>query len=107
MTQMMLWMPILVATAGTYAFKLAGYFVPDRFTQHPHFNQVARLLPIGLLTGLIAVQTFAAGQEIVFDGRIVGAGVAIVLLTRKAPFIVVVFTAAVVTAAGRHFGWWI
>lgn len=104
---MNLWIPVLVATAGTYAFKLAGYYVPDRFTQHPHFNQVARLLPIGLLTGLIAVQTFADGQSIVLDGRIVGAGVAVLLLMRKAPFIVVVFTAALVTAVGRHFGIWI
>jgi uncharacterized membrane protein len=104
---MNLWIPVLVATAGTYAFKAAGYFVPDRFTQHPHFNQVARLLPIGLLTGLIAVQTFAAGQAIVLDGRIVGAGVAVLLLMRKMPFIIVVFTAAFVTAVGRHFGLWI
>ncbi len=104
---MNLWIPVLVATAGTYAFKLAGYFVPDRFTQHPHFNQVARLLPIGLLTGLIAVQTFADGQAIVLDGRIIGASVAVLLLMRRAPFIVVVFSAALVTAVGRHFGVWI
>jgi len=104
---MNLWIPVLVATAGTYAFKLAGYFVPDRFTGHPHFTQVARLLPIGLLTGLIAVQTFATGQTLVLDGRIIGAGTAVLLLMRRAPFILVVFTAAVVTATGRHFGWWI
>lgn len=104
---MSLWLPVLVATAGAFAFKLAGYFVPDRFTQHPHFNQVARLLPIGLLCGLIAVQTFADGQQIVVDGRIVGAAVAVILLTRRAPFIIVVFSAALVTAVGRHFGVWV
>jgi hypothetical protein len=102
-----LWIPVLLATAGTFAFKVAGYFVPDRFTQHPHFNQVARLLPIGLLSGLIAVQTFGEGQSIVLDGRIAGAAVAVVLLMRKMPFIIVVFTAAIVTAIGRHFGLWI
>jgi hypothetical protein len=102
-----LWIPVLVATAGTFAFKVAGYFVPDRFTQHPHFNQVARLLPIGLLSGLIAVQTFGEGQSIFLDGRIAGAAVAVVLLMRKMPFIIVVFTAAIVTAIGRHFGLWI
>lgn len=104
---MNLWIPVLVATAGTFALKVAGYFVPDRFTQHPHFNQVARLLPVGLLSGLIAVQTFGEGQSIVLDGRIAGAAVAVVLLMRKMPFIVVVFTAAIVTAIGRHFGLWI
>lgn len=104
---MNMWMPVLVATAGTFAFKAAGYFVPDRFTQHPHFNQVARLLPIGLLTGLIAVQTLGEGQSIVLDGRIAGAAVAVVLLMRKMPFIIVVFSAAIVTAIGRHFGLWI
>lgn len=101
---MSLWLPVLAATAGAYALKLAGFLVPPAWMAHPRFNHVASLLPVGLLAGLIAQQTLGSGQAIVFDGRLLGAGVALVALRLRAPFIVVVALAAAVTAVARHYG---
>lgn len=103
---MTLWTAVLLASAGAFALKVLGYLVPDHLTKHPHFVHVAAVLPIGLLSGLIAVQTVGNGGELTFDGRIPGLVVAIVLLLRKAQFIVVVIAAAAVTATGRALGWW-
>ena len=104
---MSLWMPVVVATAGAFALKFAGYVLPDHLMEHPRFSQVARLLPIGLLSGLIAVQSLGDGQAIVLDGRLVGVAVAVAMLLRRMSFIYVVITAAAVTAIGRHFGLWV
>ena len=101
------WLPILIASAGAYALKLAGFLVPAHFMEKPRFNFVASLLPIGLLAGLVCVQVFGQGQSLGIDGRVPGAITAIVLLKFKRSFIVVVIAAAVVTAVGRYFGLWI
>jgi hypothetical protein len=60
-----------------------------------------------MLSGLIAVQVLATKQEIVFDGRLIGVAVGIIALIFRAPFIVVVVLAAIVTAAGRAQGFWV
>ena len=100
----MFWMPVIVASLGAYALKIAGFFVPKKLMDNERFRNVSGLLPIGLLAGLIAVQTFANGMTLTLDGRILGLVVAIPLLLKKAPFIVVVLSAAVVTAVARYFG---
>ena len=100
----MFWMPVLVASLGAFVLKIAGYFVPQKLMDNQRFRNVSGLLPIGLLGGLIMVQTFANGMSLTLDGRVLGLVVAIPLLLKKAPFIVVVLSAALVTAAARHFG---
>ena len=54
-----------------------------------------------LLSALVAVQVFAQGHALVLDARVVGLGVAVVLLLLRAPFLVVVFGAALVAALVR------
>jgi branched-subunit amino acid transport protein len=100
------WIPILVASAGAYVLKLAGFMVPSHLMEKPRFNVVAAMLPIGLLAGLVCVQVVGNAQALTVDGRVPGALTAIVLLYYKRSFIVVVIAAAVVTAIGRHFGLW-
>lgn len=97
-------MPVVIASLGAYALKITGYFVPQKLMDNQRFRNVSGLLPIGLLGGLIMVQTFANGMSLTLDGRVLGLVVAIPLLLKKAPFIVVVLSAALVTAAARHFG---
>ena len=96
-----LWMAILAATAGCYGLKYAGLSVPERVLEHPLTTRVADLIPIGLLGALIAVQVFAEGQSLSLDARLLGLGVALVLLLMRAPFLVVVFGAALVAAIAR------
>jgi hypothetical protein len=59
------------------------------------------LLPIALLAALVAIQTFTHGQRLVVDARAAGLAAAVVALALRAPFLVVVITAAAVTAGLR------
>jgi uncharacterized membrane protein len=97
----MTWTALLVAAAGCYLLKLGGLSVPPRVLERPLVERVADLIPVALLSALVAVQVFSAGRSLVLDARAVGLGVAVVLLLLRAPFLVVVFGAAVVAALVR------
>lgn len=98
------WLPVLLGSLGTYAEKLLGHLVPQEWLERPLFRRVAEMLPIGLLAALIGYQAFGSGTQLVLDGRVAGLLVAAVLLRFKQNFAVVIVTAAVAVAAGRHFG---
>lgn len=97
----MMWTAVLVAAVGCYLLKLAGLSVPPRVLDRPLVERVADLIPVALLSALVAVQVFARGHELVVDARALGLAVAVVLLLLRAPFLVVVFGAALVAALVR------
>lgn len=97
----MTWAAILVGAAGCYAWKLAGLSVPSRVLEHPLVERIADLLPVALLSALIAVQVLGSGQSLEVDARLLGLAVAVVALLLRAPFIVVVFAAASTAALVR------
>ena len=96
-----LWVAVLAASIGCYAIKLAGLSVPDRVLEDPRVRRVAALLPVALLSALIAVQTLADGTTLGVDARLGGVGVAIVAVLLRAPFLVVVLAAMTTTALLR------
>src|SRR3954454_10110375 len=95
------WWALLGAAIGCYLLKLAGLSVPARVLERPLVERVADLIPVALLSALVAVQVFARGHELVLDARAVGLAAAVVLLLLRAPFLVVVFGAALVAAGAR------
>jgi branched-subunit amino acid transport protein len=95
------WPWLLGAALACYGLKLAGMSVPDRVLRHPRVSLVADLLPIALLSALIAVQVLASDQTVVLDARLVGLGAAVVALVLRAPFLVVVVAAAAAAALVR------
>jgi branched-subunit amino acid transport protein len=97
----MMWTAVLVAAAGCYLLKLGGLSVPPRVLERPLVERVADLIPVALLSALVAVQVAARGHELVLDARALGLAVAVVLLLLRAPFLVVVFGAALVAALVR------
>lgn len=97
----MLWAAILVASVGCYLFKLAGMSVPASVLARPAVQRVAALLPVVMLSALIAVQTVGSGQALVLDARLAGIAVAGVAIWRRAPFLVVLILAAGSTALIR------
>ena len=99
----MMWTAVLVSAVGCYLLKLAGLSVPPRILERPLVERVADLIPVALLSALVAVQVFSSGHELVLDARALGLGVAVVLLLLRAPFLVVVFGAAAVAAGVRLF----
>lgn len=97
----MMWAAILVSALGCYLLKLAGLSVPPRVLENPHVERIADLIPIALLAALVAVQVVGDGQHLVLDARLVGLGFAVVALVLRAPFLVVVFGAALAAAVVR------
>ncbi|MDT0397973.1 MULTISPECIES: AzlD domain-containing protein [Streptomyces] len=101
---MNIWIAILVTAVGCYAVKLAGLLVPAGVLERPLVRRLAALLPVALLAALTAQQTFADGRVLVLDARAVGVAAAAVALVLRAPFLVVVGAAVVVTAGVRALG---
>jgi branched-subunit amino acid transport protein len=95
------WPWLLVTAAACFGLKLAGMHVPDRVLRHPRVSLVADLLPIALLSALIAVQVLGSDRSVTLDARAVGLGAAVVALLLRAPFLVVVVVAAASAALVR------
>ena len=98
-----MWPAVLVACGGCYILKLAGMSLPERVLADRRVRRIGALLPVALLSALVATQTFTTGQELTLDARAAGlavaAAAAAVLL--RAPFLVVVVGAAGATALVR------
>jgi len=96
-----------IATLGTsliaFALKYSGHSVPDRWLSHPKIQKINALIPIALLSALVAIQSFSEKSKLMIDQRLVGLSVAIIALLLKAPFPVVVLSAAFSSAAVYHW----
>ncbi|CAB4873741.1 MAG: AzlD domain-containing protein [Actinobacteria bacterium] len=92
-----------IVTIGTsviaFLLKYAGHSIPQRLLENPRLQRVNALIPIALLSALVAVQTFTSESKVMIDHRIAGVSVAVVALFLKAPFPVVVLSAAFTSAA--------
>jgi len=92
-----------VATIGTsviaFLLKYSGHSVPERWLSHPKIQKINALIPIALLSALVAVQSFSEKSQLMIDQRLVGLTVAIIALLFKAPFPIVVLSAAISSAA--------
>ena len=97
----MIWIAVISAGVGCYLLKLAGLAIPPRVLEHPTMERIADLIPVALLSALVAVQVLSTGPALVLDARALALGVAVVLLLLRAPFLVVVFGAALVAALLR------
>ncbi|MFD4600023.1 AzlD domain-containing protein [Streptomyces sp. NPDC058464] len=95
------WIAIGATALGCYAVKLAGLLVPAGVLERPVVRRLAALLPVALLAALTAQQTFADGHVLVLGARAAGLGAAAVALVLRAPFLVVVGVAVLVTAGLR------
>ena len=95
------WWAILGAGVGCYLLKLAGLSVPARVLERPLVERIADLIPVALLSALVAVQVFASGTHLTIDARAAGLAVAVVALVLRAPFLVVVVVAALTASLLR------
>ena len=97
----MTWAAVVAAGIGCYLLKVAGLSLPPSVLDHPTVRRTADLIPIALLAALIAVQVFASDSRLVIDARLAGLGFAVLALLLRAPFLVVVFGAALTAALVR------
>jgi hypothetical protein len=96
-----MWAAVLVGSAGCYALKLVGVSVPQRVLADARVRRIGALLPVALLSALVATQTFTTGHHLTIDARAVGLAVAAVAIFARAPFLVVIVAASAATALVR------
>lgn len=99
----MMWWGVIGTSVAAYALKFLGHSIPHRYLENPKIQNTNLLIPITLLSALVAVQTFAEKSKLVIDHRAVGLVVAAMALKLRAPFPVVVILAAVSSALVYHF----
>ena len=58
----MIWGAVVAAGVGCYLLKLAGLSVPASVLERPVVSRVADLIPVALLSALVAVQVFTSGH---------------------------------------------
>ena len=92
-----------LATIGTsiiaFVLKFSGHSVPQHWLEHPRIQKINALVPIALLSALVGVQSFSEKSKLMIDHRLAGVSVAVVALIFKAPFPLVVLSAALTSAA--------
>ena len=98
------WLAVLAAAGACFLVKLTGYLVPARLLESESAQRLAALVTVSLLAALVAVQTAAAGDDLVLDARVAALAAAAVALWLRAPFIVVVVVGAGVAAGLRALG---
>ena len=92
---------MVVLASVTYALKSAAPLVLGGRNLPTRVQTMAELAPAALLGALVVVGTFAAGESLTVDARVVGTLAAGVALWRRAPFVVVVIVACAATALVR------
>jgi branched-subunit amino acid transport protein len=97
-----LWVAIMIAAVGCYLLKLAGVSMPESILNHPKVQRVAQLLPIAMLSALVAVELFDGGGRYSLDWpTLAGVAAGVVALLLRQGFLVVFLIAIAVTALLR------
>jgi hypothetical protein len=95
------WAVVAVVGAATIAIKAVGPVLLGGRTLTPRLAAVVDLLAPAVLAALVVTQAVGGDRELVFDERLLGLGAAVVALLLRAPILVVIVVAAVVTALAR------
>lgn len=99
-----LWVAIVAVTLASAAIKGAGPILVGGRELPPRVNAVIALLAPALLAALVVTETFGDDGALVLDERALGVGVAAVALALRAPVLLAIALAALVTALVRLFG---
>ena len=98
-----LWVAIVAVTLANAAIKAAGPILIGGRELPPRVNAVIALLAPALLAALVVTETFGDDGHLVLDERVLGVGVAAAALALRAPVLLAVALAALVTALARLF----
>ncbi len=102
MSQM--WIAVIGTSAIAFGLKYFGHSIPEKYLTNPRALRINTLIPIALLSALVAVQTLAEKSKLVVDQRLAGLAVAVIALALKAPFPVVVLGSTGASALIFHLG---
>ncbi|GAB2777701.1 AzlD domain-containing protein [Nocardioides salsibiostraticola] len=101
---MTFWILIAVVAVLTAAIKAVGPVVLGGRALPPRFNGVIVVMPAAVLAALVVTSALADGDRLTVDATTVGVAVGGLLLWKRAPVLVAVLAAAVVTAGLRAMG---
>lgn len=97
---------LIVFLIGVFVLRMFGGFaLGSLIDESPAWKRLLDLLPLSLVSAVVATQVFTTSGALVLDARVVGITVAIALSLRRAPLAVIVVAAAAATAATRALGW--
>ena len=101
----MTWTIVFVLAAGVWGQRFLGMYVGGPvLSRFPTLGRLAALIPAAVVTAVIVQLTVASGTALTVDARLAGMTAAGLLVWRRAPFVLVVLAAAVVTAGVRALG---
>jgi branched-subunit amino acid transport protein len=95
------WIVVLVVGVGTMAIKGLGPLLLGGRPLPPRLSGMITLLAPALLAALVAINTLGGDRELVIDARLPGVLAAAVAIKLRAPVLVVIIVAAVVTGGIR------
>ncbi len=99
-----MWIAVIGTSVIAFGLKYFGHSIPEKFLSNPRVLRINTVIPIALLSALVAVQTFSEKSALVIDQRVAGVAVAVIALALKAPFPVVVLGSAAASALMYHLG---
>ncbi|EPG8609373.1 AzlD domain-containing protein [Raoultella ornithinolytica] len=93
-----------ILSAGTYLMRLGGAKLGSRLALSERSQALLSDAATVLLFSVALATTFYEGEHFAGMARVLGVGFAVFLAWRKMPLIVVIFSAAVITALLRLAG---
>ena len=96
------WIAVIGTSAFAFGLKYLGHSIPERYLQNERMTRINALVPIVLLSALVTIQTVTVKTKLIIDHRLAGVAVALIALKLKAPFPVVVISAAATSALIVH-----
>ena len=98
------WVTAIFSSVLGFLTKYSGYAIPDKYVNHSRIQRINLLIPVALLSALVAVNTVATKKELILDHRLGGVLFALLAIRFKAPFLVMMIGAGVVSAILYRFG---
>jgi branched-subunit amino acid transport protein len=95
------WIVVVVVGVATVLFKATGPVFLGRRAVPARLQSIVELLAPVMLTALVVTQTFGGDGEVTVDARLPGVAAALVAIWRRAPIILAMVIAGVVTALVR------
>lgn len=98
---MLTWTVVIALALGVYGQRAAGALLVDTERLSPRWRRVLDVLPLAIISAVVALATLSDDGEFTLDARAAGVAVAAVCAWRKLPMFVTVVAAAATTAALR------
>ncbi|MDP9297624.1 MAG: AzlD domain-containing protein [Actinomycetota bacterium] len=100
------WVVVALVGFATVAIKALGPVLLGGRPLPARSAGVVALLAPALLAALVAINTVGSGQRLIIDARLLGVAAAAIALWLRAPVLIVVVLAAVVTGVARAATGW-